>query len=184
MSFATQYRFIEQQLKHFQQQLDGLIAPTWPLDVRIVLRHFYEHLFDPDLTAGKAIKRCGVRSHSFSLHFKCCCRTTPGRYIEDLRMMAALRLLSFDELEAGMIAVQIGYSDHSVFARAFRRHFGCTPTGFREQTEKEQHAPEWIDRETFMELVGAGGGHRTFAERRSCLSKAGSPANANQGLKR
>lgn len=153
MDLDAQHRLIDRELNLFQQQLGRLINPAWPLDVRFALQHIHSNLFDPGLTVGQTLTTCGLHGHSFFSHFKRHCRTTVRRYIEDLRMLIAMRLLSFEGLEIGMAAVQIGYSGHSTFARAFKRCVGCTPTVFKESSGKDKHVPQQMNRVAFRHLV-------------------------------
>ena len=46
-------------------------------------------------------------------------------------MLEAARLLRFTTLTVGEIAFRAGYSDQLYFARAFRRHYGVSPTDYR-----------------------------------------------------
>jgi AraC family transcriptional activator of pobA len=53
--------------------------------------------------------------------------------ITDRVMLEAARLLRFTDLTVGEIAFRVGYSDRLYFSRAFRRHFGVAPQGYRER---------------------------------------------------
>lgn len=69
----------------------------------------------------------------FHLHraFRRMVRETPKQYLLRLRLeRAAARLVSTDEPVLD-IAVATGFASHEVFTRAFRRHFGRTPTSYR-----------------------------------------------------
>jgi AraC-like DNA-binding protein len=63
--------------------------------------------------------------------FRAVQRTTIHDYQEDLRLRLALEHVA--ERGAGLtdIALDFGYSSHSHFSVAFRRHFGLTPSAFR-----------------------------------------------------
>ena len=54
-----------------------------------------------------------------------------GRYITENRLMAAMKALSTTTVSVGEIADAAGYDNVSSFCRAFRRHVGTSPTGFR-----------------------------------------------------
>jgi AraC family transcriptional regulator, transcriptional activator of pobA len=51
--------------------------------------------------------------------------------VTDRVMVEAARLLRFSDLTAGQIAHQVGFSDPLYFSRAFKRHYGESPTGYR-----------------------------------------------------
>jgi AraC family transcriptional regulator, transcriptional activator of pobA len=49
----------------------------------------------------------------------------------DRVMVEAARLLRFSDLTAGQIAHRVGFSDPLYFSRAFKRHYGESPTAYR-----------------------------------------------------
>jgi AraC family transcriptional regulator, transcriptional activator of pobA len=51
--------------------------------------------------------------------------------VTDRVMVEAARLLRFSDLTAGQIAHRVGFSDPLYFSRAFKRHHGESPTGYR-----------------------------------------------------
>jgi AraC family transcriptional activator of pobA len=51
--------------------------------------------------------------------------------VTDRVMVEAARLLRFSDLTAGQIAHRVGFSDPLYFSRAFKRHYGESPTGYR-----------------------------------------------------
>ena len=56
---------------------------------------------------------------------------TPKQYIQRLRLeRAAARLISSNEAVLD-VALASGFDSHEVFTRAFRRHFGRTPSAYR-----------------------------------------------------
>ena len=52
-------------------------------------------------------------------------------HVTDRRMLAAARLLRFTTMAVGEIAYRAGYADQLYFSRAFRRHYGVSPTDYR-----------------------------------------------------
>jgi AraC family transcriptional activator of pobA len=53
--------------------------------------------------------------------------------VTDRVMVEAARLLRFSDLTAGQIAHRVGFSDPLYFSRAFKRHYGESPTAYRTQ---------------------------------------------------
>jgi AraC family transcriptional regulator, transcriptional activator of pobA len=51
--------------------------------------------------------------------------------VTDRVMVEAARLLRFSDLSAGEIAHRVGFSDPLYFSRAFKRHYGESPTSYR-----------------------------------------------------
>lgn len=63
--------------------------------------------------------------------FKAHCGETIHRYLERLRLRAALELILETRQDIGSIGVELGYSSHSHFTLAFRRQFGMLPSRLR-----------------------------------------------------
>lgn len=51
--------------------------------------------------------------------------------VTDRVMVEAARLLRFSDLTAGQIGHRVGFSDPLYFSRAFKRHYGESPTAYR-----------------------------------------------------
>lgn len=58
--------------------------------------------------------------------------TTYRELLESIRFTLADRYLKDSRLSIGQIALLLGYSDHSAFARAYRRHTGSAPGTMRD----------------------------------------------------
>lgn len=56
---------------------------------------------------------------------------SPVAVFNEIRMSEARDLLLKTELEVSEIALGVGYKSLSVFSRAFKNHFGCSPQQFR-----------------------------------------------------
>lgn len=54
-------------------------------------------------------------------------------YLQGLRMRRAANLLRETDATVGQTALRVGYSDLSHFGEHFRRHFGVTPSAFKNQ---------------------------------------------------
>lgn len=66
--------------------------------------------------------------------FKQATGTTPHAYQTQLRLQKARELLMLTAQPVSAIAMQCGYGSVSHFTGLFRRHFGCTPLGFRKRS--------------------------------------------------
>lgn len=56
---------------------------------------------------------------------------TPYRHITDLRLSEAFQLLNESNRSEGEIARYVGFSDSSVFFKAFKKRYGMNPSGLR-----------------------------------------------------
>jgi AraC family transcriptional regulator len=61
---------------------------------------------------------------------------SPYKYIVQLRLRRAKRLMRNRSLTLLEIALESGFASHSHFTHAFREHFGCAPSHFRTALEK------------------------------------------------
>lgn len=142
MSPAEQHRFVHEQLTAFKATL-SLEMHGMPVDVERMLTCIHEHLFDPALTVGAVLERCGIRSNSYSHRFKAVLvdagepPLTVRRYIEKRRMEAAKRLLRHPELELTLIALSLGFEHYSRFVRTCHRWLGCSPSAYRRKCQDE-----------------------------------------------
>jgi AraC-like DNA-binding protein len=59
-------------------------------------------------------------------------------YLKNLRMEKAGKLLRSSSLSVKEVARETGFSDHSVFSRTFRRHWGLTPKEIRIQAAQDR----------------------------------------------
>ena len=76
----------------------------------------------------------GVHPVVFARTFRRRYGRSPGEYLRECRLERAAALLR-DRRHRSLldIAALAGFSDHSHFSRAFRQHFGCTPSDYRRQ---------------------------------------------------
>jgi len=65
---------------------------------------------------------------------------SPKTYATHLRLLRASRLLSSDQISVGEVAQACGFDTASAFARAFRQHFGVSPSGTRQQAQEARAA--------------------------------------------
>lgn len=59
-----------------------------------------------------------------------------GQLIRDMRMKYAAQLLISNAASVGDIAYEVGYVNPSHFCRSFKRHFGCAPSAYFKNKDK------------------------------------------------
>lgn len=132
MSPIEQQHVISRELHEYAGTVAaGMADVVLPVDVRKLIDCFHEHLFERSLNVNRALECCDIRSPSIYRRFAAYVGVTPRRYLEDQRIMAAMRLLTFTGLTVGAISFAVGYSDYETFARAFKRYVRCSPSGYR-----------------------------------------------------
>lgn len=75
----------------------------------------------------------GVAAAYANRLFKATCGVTPMRYLNDLRMRHARRILEDTAVAVHEVAAQVGFEDPFHFSRAFRSWSGLSPTDWRER---------------------------------------------------
>lgn len=94
--------------------------------VSVVTRHYLSPLQVADFA-----KLCAMSLSSFKRHFLLIYNASPAAWFSKQRMGHARKLIAESELSITKISEVSGYRDVATFVRAFRRHFGCTPTSCR-----------------------------------------------------
>jgi transcriptional regulator GlxA family with amidase domain len=90
-----------------------------------------EHLQE-DLTVEALAARVNMGSRHFSRVFGETFGTTPGRYVEAIRLDAARERLGKNRHTVESVATSVGFASADVFRRAFERRFGISPTTYRQ----------------------------------------------------
>jgi AraC-like DNA-binding protein len=115
--------------------LDGVGAAR----LRAMKEDILRQLDEPSLSASAVARRQGVSERYLRQLF-----ASEGRsfldFVTEQRLLKARQLLTGHGREAlsiTTVALDCGYSDPSYFNRVFRRHFGVTPTEFREANLNE-----------------------------------------------
>ena len=93
-----------------------------------------EDLANPPTVADMA-RHLDVSTRTLRRHFAEQLRTSPVRWLRDIRLDRARQLLRQTNLQIEEIAAAVGYDDPSYFARQCRRWLGATPSGMRRQTQ-------------------------------------------------
>lgn len=95
-------------------------------------RHINQSFKLDEMARGIGCSRDYLR-RQFKDHFK----TTLGRYVAQVRLHKAARLLRENTLNISGVAQACGYSSAVVFSRKFHATMGCSPRGYRGQLNKE-----------------------------------------------
>jgi len=96
--------------------------------IRIMETHI-----DQPLTISAIARRIGISSRGLEALFLRVVETSPGAYYIALRLHAARRLVRDTKLPVAEIAVRTGFSAIASLSRAFRRHFGMSPSQARRE---------------------------------------------------
>ena len=95
-----------------------------------VIEYMSCHFAEPLTLEQLAAEACISKFHFVRL-FRERVGQSPHRYLAELRLDAAQRMLISSELSIAEIAAECGYSTATHFSTAFARRFGMSPTSFR-----------------------------------------------------
>ena len=101
------------------------------------LLDYLDDTFEQEWSLQNMASEMGVHPvylcRTFSEHFDC----TLGEYIRKQRVLRAWQLLAIGNSTLAEIASQSGFADQSHFTRAFKKHFGITPGGWRRRSSPD-----------------------------------------------
>ena len=86
-----------------------------------------------EFSLARLAEQAGMSEFHFNRLFKRATGVPPSQYHIKLRMDAARRLLRETKKSVITIAIEVGYSNPSHFARFFRKEAGLSPTDYRRQ---------------------------------------------------
>jgi transcriptional regulator GlxA family with amidase domain len=84
-----------------------------------------------DLSVEALANRANLSVRHFARAFKNEFGTTPASFVEELRLGLASERLCARRVTVTAVARSVGYSSEDVFARAFERRYGVSPTAYR-----------------------------------------------------
>jgi AraC family transcriptional regulator len=85
-----------------------------------------------DIRLAEVASLAGLSAFHFARLFKSATGQSPYQYLLDQRLRRAKEFLRFRSLPIAEIGTQVGFPNHTNFARAFRRREGMTPTAWRQ----------------------------------------------------
>lgn len=95
---------------------------------------FVQYNFMRDITISDIAQACACSESTVCHLFKRYTGKPIKKYITDLRMNQAKKLLSTNDLPISTIAQMCGFSNINYFPTTFKKHVGITPTEYRLQT--------------------------------------------------
>lgn len=128
-SYRIKVEVIERTLSEARRILSQIGHGSDP-DVEQALCMIHRRLFDPSLNAD--VVYSAISSSTFRLRFLKEVQTTVRAYIENARLLVSARLLTYPEIDIYLIADAVGYAHYGTYFRAFRRHFHCSPSEYRD----------------------------------------------------
>ncbi len=101
--------------------------------VNAAISYMRQNYHDPNLTMNALAEYLQISSVALSIEFKNEMEIEPSKYLTNLRMEEAKRLLRETDLLIKDISSVVGYEDVGSFIRRFRKQIGVTPRQYREE---------------------------------------------------
>ena len=98
--------------------------------MRDMLQYIETH-FSEDISLDALSKSASISKSEALRCFKDTMQTTPFKYLMDLRLSKAARLLTESDLPISEIASITGFNQQSYFGKCFKEKMGCSPSEFR-----------------------------------------------------
>lgn len=125
--------FVESFIRDLQR--DIVTKKHWSdsYKIRAALAYIENHYTRPELALKDVAAHVGMLASSFSQAFKQEMNQGYIRYVIQLRMRQAERLLSQTTMNAYEIAKEVGYDNYAHFNKAFKKYSGSSPKQFRDR---------------------------------------------------
>ena len=92
-----------------------------------------------DLSIGRLLDESGYTKDYIRSEFEAVTGLTPKKYLNSVRMNKAKALIELaDEMTIGEIAERCGVIDPTIFSRIFKKHFGVSPSQYRDSLKKTE----------------------------------------------
>ncbi|WP_459956766.1 GlxA family transcriptional regulator [Nocardia sp. IFM 10818] len=115
-----------------QSQFSAPVAAQAPKRNALrALQIWLEENLDADLSLAALAARSGMSTRHFSRVFAHELGTTPARYVEQVRIGAARRLLETTDQPLDRVAAAVGLGSPETLYRIFHRHLGVPPGEYR-----------------------------------------------------
>lgn len=96
------------------------------------------NISDPQLSVEKMALEMNMSRTSLHRKIKSITGFPPSELIRSIRLRRAAKLIANRVDSATQISLMVGFDDYSHFSKAFKKHFGTSPSGY-EELNKTQH---------------------------------------------
>ncbi|MDD2710807.1 MAG: AraC family transcriptional regulator [Verrucomicrobiae bacterium] len=113
--------------------------------VNAMIRRMHERYALSTLNVKTLASEFGIGRVALTERFHAAMGTTPGAYLERLRLQNALALLKQKRLKIAEVALRCGYPDANYFSRVIRRTTGRSPMQFRKYSSSNFDSDVWSE---------------------------------------
>ncbi|TDF98347.1 AraC family transcriptional regulator [Paenibacillus piri] len=132
------FRLFEQLCKH--AALSGMSRPAGKtVDWLQKGRDYLEMHYAEGISVDKVAAYAGVERSHFSKTFQETYGLSPIAFIQQLKMNQAKQMMRDTDYSLTEIALSVGYPDLFSFSKAFKKHIGQSPTGYRSRESEAEN---------------------------------------------
>ncbi|MCB0081673.1 MAG: helix-turn-helix transcriptional regulator, partial [Caldilineaceae bacterium] len=106
-------------------------SPPEEQRIETVKRYIQLHITEP-LDRTQLATLAGFSVPHFHRVFLAQVGESPTAYVRRMRLDRAGRKLRMGAIDIGEVALAAGYESHNAFSKAFKQHFGLSPSAFRQ----------------------------------------------------
>jgi len=101
------------------------------------MRSVNAHMSEPNYNVDEMAADVGISRAQLHRKMKEITGISTGKFLRNLRMEQAARLLREGKINISQIADRVGYADQSHFSVAFKTHFGLSPSEYVEKSKSQ-----------------------------------------------
>lgn len=101
-----------------------------------VMKSVNEHMSDVGFNVDALAEEVGISRAQLHRKMKEITGISSGKFLRNLRMEQAARLLREGRINVSQVADSVGYNDQAHFSTAFKSHFGMSPTEYAEKNKE------------------------------------------------
>ena len=124
---------VERALLHCERANPRRGRTHWHPGIHQAVEYMATHLRGAH-TIEEMARRFGYSRSRFAALFRGQTSQPPNRYLESLRLAQVRQLLEYTDQTLAQIAHHVGFSCPFYLSQRFKKHFGLSPRGFRNQT--------------------------------------------------
>ena len=98
-----------------------------------IMRFVNAHMSDPDYNVDALASDVGISRSQLHRKMKEITGVSSGKFLRNLRMEQAARLLREGKVNVSQVGDKVGYADQAHFSTAFKNHFGVSPSEYLEK---------------------------------------------------
>lgn len=98
--------------------------------IEVAVNHIHNYYNHHEFTCNSLPEMCGIKHSYFTRIFEECFKTTPSKYVTNLRMNLAKDMLIDKKHTIAEIADKTGYESPAYFCNVFKKHYGMSPSKY------------------------------------------------------